>query len=67
MTDVNVNLNVHELGIIISALKLLEISDENRIAVEYGSVSALQSKMYFLWEQMDTTETGTRNDVVPSF
>ena len=65
--EVNVNLNVHELGVILSALQLLENRDEHFIAREYGSVSALYSKLNFLMDQMDTSETGLRNDVVPSF
>jgi len=67
MIETNVNLNVHEIGIILSALQNLENVDENRIAREYGSVPALYNKFYTLWEQMDTSETGLRNDVVPSF
>ena len=67
MTETNVNLNVHEIGVILSALQLLTNSDENRIAKEYGSAQALYDKMNDLWEQMDTSQTGLRNDVVPSF
>jgi len=67
MTETNVNLNVHEIGVILSALQLLTNSDENRIAKEYGSAQALYDKMNDLWQQMDTSETGLRNDVVPSF
>jgi hypothetical protein len=61
------NLNVHELGVILSALQMLTNRDENQIAREYGSVPALYNKLYTVWEQMDTSETGLRNDVVPSF
>jgi hypothetical protein len=67
MTEAQVNLNVHEIGVILSALQLLELSDENRIAREYGSVPALYNKLYSHWEQMDRSETGLRYDVVPSF
>jgi len=67
MIETNVNLNVHEIGIILSALQNLENVDENRIAREYGSAPALYNKLYTLWEQMDRTETGIRNDVIPSF
>jgi len=61
------NLNVHELGVILSALQMLTNRDENQIAREYGSVPALYNKLYTVWERMDTSETGLRNDVVPSF
>jgi hypothetical protein len=67
MTDATVNLNVHEIGIILSALQNLENIDEIHIARDYGSVPALYNKLYTIWEQMDTSETGLRNDVVPSF
>jgi hypothetical protein len=67
MTEAQVNLNVHEIGVILSALQLLDLSEERIIAREYGSVSALYNKLYTFYEQMDTSETGIRNDVVPSF
>jgi len=67
MTEDFVKLNVHEIGVILSALQELNLREENRIAREYGSVSALYNKLYSLWEQMDTSQTGLRNDVVPSF
>ncbi len=67
MNEVQVSLNVHEMGILISALQNLEQCDENRIAREYGSAAALYNKLYSVFERMDTSETGLRNDVVPSF
>ena len=67
MTETEVKLNVHEIGVILSALQLLENRDENQIAREYGSVQALYHKLHSLMERMDTSETGLRNDVVPSF
>ena len=67
MQEVNVNLNAHEMGVILSALQLLENVDENRISREYGSASTLYDRLSELWEQMDTSETGLRNDVVPSY
>jgi hypothetical protein len=67
MTETQVNLNVHELGVILSALQLLDIREEKLIAHEYGSVPALYNKLYTLYERMDSSQTGLRNDVVPSF
>jgi hypothetical protein len=55
------------MGVILSALQNLENVDEHRIAREYGSVPALYDKLYSYWEQMDRSQTGIRNDVVPSF
>jgi hypothetical protein len=62
-----IRLNVHEIGIILSALRNVELAEENRIAREYGSVSTLYNKLYTVWETMDRSETGLRYDVVPSF
>jgi len=67
MTEVTINLNVHEIGVILSALQELNLRDEHRIARDYGSVPALYNKLYTVFEQMDTSETGLRYDVVPSF
>ena len=67
MTETTVQLNVHEIGVILSALQELNLREENRIAREYGSVPALYNKLYSLFERMDSSETGLRNDVVPSF
>ncbi len=67
MIETTVQLNVHEIGVILSALQELNLREENRIAREFGSVPALYNKLYSLWEQMDSSQTGLRNDVVPSF
>ena len=67
MKEIQVNLNVQEMGILLSALTNLEIVEEMHIAREYGSASALYNRLYPLWEQMDRSETGLCYDVVPSF
>jgi len=67
MTDANVNLNVHEIGVILSALQLLQHRDENLIAREYGSTAALYERLHSVWQTLDRTETGLRNDVIPSY
>jgi len=67
MTNVDINLNVHEIGVILSALQLLENIDENRIAREYGSTAALYERLHSVWQTLDRSETGLRNDVVPSY
>jgi len=67
MTEDFVRLNVHEIGIILSALQLIDLREENQIAKDYGSVPALYNKLYSVWETMDSSETVLRNDVVPSF
>jgi hypothetical protein len=67
MTEDFVRLNVHEIGVILSALQELNLREENRIAREYGSVPALYNKLYTVFERMDSSQTGLRNDVVPSF
>ena len=67
MKEIQVNLNVQEMGILLSALTNLEIVEEMHIAREYGSATALYNRLYPLWEQMDSSETGLRYYVVPSF
>jgi len=67
MTSTDVNLNVHEIGIILSALQLLQNRDENQIAREYGSARALHDKLSEIMDTMDTSQIGLHNDVVPSF
>ena len=67
MTETNVNLNVHEIGVILASLQSLELRDEHQIAREYGSVPALYNKLYTIFERMDRSGTVLRNDVVPSF
>jgi len=66
-TEVPVQLNVHEIGVILSALQQLGVREENQIARDYGSVPALYNKLYSIFELMDRSETVLRNDVVPSF
>jgi len=67
MTDIQVNLNVHEIGVILSALQLVNLPEEQIIAREYGSVSALYNKFYTVFEQMDRSSILLKNDVTPSF
>ena len=67
MTEITINLNVHEMGVILSAIQELSLREENRIAREYGSVPALYNKLYSIFEQMDSSQTVLSNDVVPSF
>lgn len=67
MNEVSVNLNVHEIGVILSALQMLSLSEEKYISKEYGSSSAVYDKLYSYWEKMDQSSTQLQNDVVPSF
>ena len=65
--ECNVQLNVHEIGIILSALQCVDVREENQIAKDYGSVSALYNKLYSVWEHMDRSKTGLRYELTPSF
>ena len=67
MTETQVNLNVHEIGVILSALQLLTSRDENQIAKEYGSVSTLHNRLKEVYDNMDQTSVSFRYDVEPSF
>ena len=67
MKEATVNLNVQEVGIIISALQLLELREERYIAREYGSSTVLYNKFETLMNQMDSSETGLQDDEDASF
>jgi hypothetical protein len=67
MTEDFVKLNVHEIGILLSALQQLDLRDENLIARDYGSVPALYNKLYSIYEQMDKSKVELRYDLTPSF
>lgn len=67
MTEDFIQLNVQEIGILLYALQLVDLSEEFHIARQYGSVPALYDRLHRVWEQMDTSETGLRNDIVPSY
>jgi hypothetical protein len=65
--EVNVNLNVHEIGVILSSLQLLSIAEERQIAKDYGSASALYNKLHSLQEQLDTSQVKLSYDLTPSY
>ena len=67
MVDTEVNLNVHEIGIILSALQLVDLSDQMIISRDYGSVPAIYNKLYSIWETMDKSKTELKYDLTPSF
>jgi len=60
-------LNVHELGVILSALQLLSSQDENLIAKEYGSASTLHNRLKEVYDAMDQTTLELSYDCEPSF
>ena len=62
-----VPLNVHELGVILSALQLLSHHDENIIAKEYGSASSLHNRLKEVYDAMDQSTLSLTYDVEPSF
>jgi hypothetical protein len=66
-TESTVSLNVHEIGILLSALQLLSVSDERVIARDYGSAPALYNKLYSIYEQMDRSNVELRYELTPSF
>jgi len=67
MTEDFIRLNVHEIGILLSALELLDVSEEKYIAKYYGSVPALHEKLHKIWHQMDISQIDLQNDIAPSF
>lgn len=68
-TDTNVNLNVQELGVLLSALELLEHVDECYIAKDYGSATSLYNRLKEIYNNLDTSICRTEDDPIcePSF
>ena len=69
MHEVNVPLNVNEIGVILSALQLLDYGDENRIAKHYGSAPSLYNRLQEVYDQLDQSTLVEQNDPIcePSF
>jgi len=65
--EAQISLNVHELGVILSALQLLSSRDENLIAKEYGSASTLHNRLKEVYDAMDQSTLSLTYDVEPSF
>ena len=49
----SISFNVNELGVILTALQLLETTDENRIAKEFTSASTLHDRLQTIYNKMD--------------
>ena len=62
-----VPLNVHELGVILSALQLLSHHDENIIAKEYGSAATLHNRLKEVYDEMDKQTLCLTYDCEPSY
>ena len=64
-----VSLNVQEIGVILSALQLLDHSDEHHIAKHYGSAPSLYNRLKEIYDEMDSSICGTEIDPIcePSF
>ena len=65
----NVPLNVQEIGVILSALQLLDHGDENRIAKYYGSAPSLYNRLKEIYDGMDSTVCEQEHDPIcePSY
>ena len=68
-TEVNIELNVHELDIILKALELVESIDEIQINRSSGSIDTLYDLLYDYYAILDTTnvELNYESYVEPSF
>ncbi len=64
-----VALNVQELGVLLSALQLLDHSEEYHIARHYGSAPSLHDRLKEIYDGMDKSSIGPQNDPIcePSF
>ena len=67
--ECQVPLNVQELGVILSALQLLDSGEEYNIARHYGSAPSLYNRLKEIYDQMDHSSIGEENDPIcePSF
>jgi len=54
-TEVNIELNVHELDIILRSLELVESIDEIQINRSSGSIDTLYDRLYDYYATLDTT------------
>ena len=54
-TEVNIELNVHELDIILKALELVDSRDEIQINRSSGSIDTLYDRLYDYYATLDTT------------
>lgn len=54
-TEINIELNVHELDIILKALELVESIDEIQINRSSGSIDTLYDRLYDYYATLDTT------------
>ena len=54
-SEVNVKLKAHEIGVLLSALNLLETGDEHRICKNYGSCSAIEQRLQEAYATVDKT------------
>jgi dimeric dUTPase (all-alpha-NTP-PPase superfamily) len=68
-TEVNIELNVHELDIILKALELVESIDEIQINRSSGSIDTLYDRLYDYYATLDTSnvELSYESYVEPSF
>jgi len=53
MYETTMKLNVQELKIILTSLQMLELSEENMIAKEFGSVPSLYTKLLIELETLN--------------
>lgn len=67
--ETEVPLNVQELGVILSALQLLDLSEEYDIAKSYGSAPSLYNRLKEIYDGMDQSTIGEQLDPIcePSF
>ncbi len=54
-TEINIELNVHELDIILRSLELVESIDEIQINRSSGSIDTLYDRLYDYYATLDTT------------
>ena len=67
MYETTMKLNVQELKILLTSLQLLELSEENMIAKEFGSVPSLYTKLLVELETLNQSALSYSYDSEGSF
>ena len=67
--EVQLDLNVHEMGILLMAMQIVEFSDEVQMEKECGSMRTLYDRLYTEYMKMDRTNVKQECEpyVEPSF
>jgi len=64
--EITICLSSAEIGIIISSLQTLSLSEEKQLSRQFGSVPTLYNKLHSIWDEMDHSELEMTYDYTDS-